>query len=139
MDDWVKACRNLGVADSGGRGRSRMTWRARLDRDMKDIGLKLGMAMNREKWRCGIMGERLTRISAEITGPCHTSCRSSILYFFFLCLFFIFAIDTGFLFFQFFPFSISIFLSFLSLFVYPFSISPFYISFGVTTCFLPFL
>ena len=43
-----------------------MTWRARLDGDVRDMGLRPGMAMDREKWRCGIMGERLTRISAEI-------------------------------------------------------------------------
>ena len=55
-DDWVNACRNLRVAGSRGRGRPRMTWRARLDGDMKDMGLRPGMAMDREKWRCGIMG-----------------------------------------------------------------------------------
>ena len=38
------------------RGNPRMTWRARLDEDMKDImGLRPGMATNQEKWRCGIM------------------------------------------------------------------------------------
>ena len=36
VDDWVSACRNLEVADRRGRGRPRMTWRARLDGDMKD-------------------------------------------------------------------------------------------------------
>ena len=56
VDDWVSACRNLEVAGSRGRGRSKMTWRARLDGDMKDMGLKLETAMDREKWRCGIMG-----------------------------------------------------------------------------------
>ena len=54
VDDWVSACRNLEVAGSRGRGRPRMTRRARLDGDMKDI-LRPEMAMNREKWRCGIM------------------------------------------------------------------------------------
>ena len=53
----MSACRNLEVAGSRGRGRPRMTWRARLDGDMKDMGLRpAGMAMDREKWRCGIMG-----------------------------------------------------------------------------------
>ena len=56
VDDWVSACRNLEVAGSRGTGRPRMTWRARLDGDMKEMGLKPGMAMDREKWRCGIMG-----------------------------------------------------------------------------------
>ena len=46
VDDWVSVCRNLEVAGSRGRGRSRMTWRARLDGDMKDMGLRPEMAMN---------------------------------------------------------------------------------------------
>ena len=33
-----------------------ITWRARLDGDMKDMGLRPEMAMDREKWRCGIIG-----------------------------------------------------------------------------------
>ena len=56
VDDWVSACRNLEVAGSRGRGRPRMAWRARLDGDMKDIELRPEMAMDREKWRCGIIG-----------------------------------------------------------------------------------
>ena len=51
----MSACRNLEVAGSRGRGRPRMTWRARLDGNIKDMGLRPGMAMDREKWRCGIM------------------------------------------------------------------------------------
>ena len=56
MDDWVSACRNLEMAGSRGRDRPRMTWRARLDGDMKERGLRPGIAMDRKKWRCGIMG-----------------------------------------------------------------------------------
>ena len=55
VDYRVSACRNLEVAGSRGMGRLRMTWRARLDGDMKDMGLRPEMAMDREKWRCGIM------------------------------------------------------------------------------------
>ena len=55
LDDWVSACRNLKVVGSRGRDRPTMTWRARMDGDMKDMGLRPGMAMDREKWRCGIM------------------------------------------------------------------------------------
>ena len=55
VDDWVSACRNLQVAGSRGRGRPRMTGRARLDGDMKDVGLRPEMAMDREKWRYGGM------------------------------------------------------------------------------------
>ena len=49
VDDLVSACRNLEVAGSRDRGRPRMIWRARLDEDMKDMGLKPEMAMDREK------------------------------------------------------------------------------------------
>ena len=55
VDDWGSACRNLKVAGSRGRGRPRMTWRARLDGDMKDTELRPGMAMDQAKWRCSIM------------------------------------------------------------------------------------
>ena len=53
--DWVSAFRNLEVAGSRGRGRPRMNWRARLDGDMKDIGIRPEMAMDREKWMRDIM------------------------------------------------------------------------------------
>ena len=43
VDDLASTCWNLEVAGSRSRGRPRMTWRARLDGDMKD------MAMDREK------------------------------------------------------------------------------------------
>ena len=66
VDDWVSACRNLEVAGRG-RGRPRMTWRARLDEDMKDMRLRSEMAMDREKGGVESWGERLTRISAETT------------------------------------------------------------------------
>ena len=53
--DWVSACRNFEVAGSRGRGRPRMNWRERLEGDMKEMGLKPELAMDREKWRCSIM------------------------------------------------------------------------------------
>ena len=56
VDDWVSACRNLKVAGSRGRSRPRVTWRVWLDGKVKDMGLRPGMAMDREKWRCGIIG-----------------------------------------------------------------------------------
>ena len=46
VDDWVSACRNLEVADSRGRGRPRMTWRARLDGDVHDMRAKARGARN---------------------------------------------------------------------------------------------
>ena len=55
LGDWVSACVNLEVACID-RGRPKTTWRARLDGDMNDMGLKPEISMDREKWRCGIMG-----------------------------------------------------------------------------------
>ena len=52
----MSACRNLEVGGNRGRGTPRVTWRARLDEDMKDMGPRPGMATDREKWRCRIMG-----------------------------------------------------------------------------------
>ena len=49
VDDWVSACRNLEVAGSRGRGNPRISWRARLDGNMKGMGLRPEMAMDREK------------------------------------------------------------------------------------------
>ena len=46
VDDWVSACRNLEVAGSRGRGRPRMTLRARLGGNMKDMRLRPEMAMD---------------------------------------------------------------------------------------------
>ena len=37
VNDWVSTCRNLEVTGNRGRGRPKMTWRARLDGDMKDM------------------------------------------------------------------------------------------------------
>ena len=58
VDDWVSACRNLEVAGSRGRGRPKMTWRARLNEDVKDMRLRPEMAIDREKMRCGILGKK---------------------------------------------------------------------------------
>ena len=63
----MSACRNFEVAGCSGRDRPRMTWRARLDRDMKDMGLSPEMAMDRRSGDVASWGERLTRISAKIT------------------------------------------------------------------------
>ena len=49
----MSACRNMEVAGSRGRGTPRMTWSARLDGDINDMGLRPGLVMDREKWRCG--------------------------------------------------------------------------------------
>ena len=53
VDVWVSACRTVEIASRRGRGKLK---KAHLDGDMKDMGLRPEMAMDREKWRCGIMG-----------------------------------------------------------------------------------
>ena len=54
MDDWVLAYRNLEVAGNRGRSRPRMTWRARLDGDMKNIKARDGNGPREvEMWHHG--------------------------------------------------------------------------------------
>jgi len=47
-NDWVSACRNLEVEGSRCKGGQRMTWGARLNRDMKERALTAEMAKDRE-------------------------------------------------------------------------------------------
>jgi hypothetical protein len=68
----VSAFRNLEVAGSRGSDRPRMTWRARLDGDMKGMELRPGMAMDLEKWNCGIMGRTSDQHKRE-NNECYTS------------------------------------------------------------------
>ena len=63
----MSACRNLKVAGSRGRGKPGMTWRPRLDGDMKDMGLRPGWQWTERSGDVASWGEHLTRISAEIT------------------------------------------------------------------------
>ena len=51
----MSSCRNFEVVGSRRKGRPKMTWRMRLDGDMRDGGLRPEMAMDREKWRSAIM------------------------------------------------------------------------------------
>src|SRR6187401_638600 len=50
-DDWVKKCTKVEVVGKVGRGRGRKTWLQCVNSDMKDLGLKVGEAQDRQLWR----------------------------------------------------------------------------------------
>ena len=56
-DDWVKKCTKVEVVGKVGRGRGRKTWLQCVNSDMKDLGLKVGEAQDRQLWRKKIFGE----------------------------------------------------------------------------------
>ena len=56
-DDWVKKCTKVEVVGKVGRGRGRKTWLQCVNSDMKDLGLKVGEAQDRQLWRRKIFGE----------------------------------------------------------------------------------
>ena len=53
------------VVGDRGRGRGRKTWMQCVEKDMRKLNLRREDAQDREVWRGGIMGNRLTRASAE--------------------------------------------------------------------------
>ena len=57
-DDWVKKCTKVEVVGKVGRGRGRKTWLQCVNiSDMKDLGLRVGEAQDRQLWRRKIFGE----------------------------------------------------------------------------------
>ena len=56
-DDSVKKCTKVEVVGKVGRGRGRKTWLQCVNSDMKDLGLKVGEAQDRQLWRRKIFGE----------------------------------------------------------------------------------
>ena len=56
-DDWVKKCTKVEVVGKVDRGRGRKTWLQRVNSDMKDLGLRVGEAQDRQLWRRKIFGE----------------------------------------------------------------------------------
>ena len=65
--NWVSQCREIKVEGSRGRGRSRKTWNECVVDDMRKIGVTREDAQDRAVWRSAIMGNRLTRASADNT------------------------------------------------------------------------
>ena len=57
-EDWVSKCRYLEV--DGARGRGKKTWSEYVGSDLKLFGLKREEAQDRDGWRRGIVGKRLT-------------------------------------------------------------------------------
>ena len=56
-DDWVNKCTKVEVVGKVGRGRGRKTWLQCVNSDMKDLGLRVGEAQDRQLWRRKIFGE----------------------------------------------------------------------------------
>ena len=59
-EDWVSKCRYLEVDGARGRGRGKKTWSECVGSDLKLFGLKREEAHDRDGWRRGILGKRLT-------------------------------------------------------------------------------
>ena len=68
-DEWVSACRHIVVESvkGRGRGRPRKTWRECVEEDMSKLKLGVKDTQDREVWRNGILGNRLTRAVARKT------------------------------------------------------------------------
>ena len=64
-NDWVKACQTLEIDGNRGKGRGKKTWRQCVDEDMKILKLNKKDTDNRMEWRSGLLGDRLTRASAD--------------------------------------------------------------------------
>ena len=63
--NWVSACREIEVEGSRGRGRGRKTWQECISEDMRRLGVRREEAQDRAVWRGAILGNRLTRASAD--------------------------------------------------------------------------
>ena len=50
-DDWVKKCTKVEVVGKVGRGRGRKTWLQCVNSDMKDLGLRVEEAQDRQLWK----------------------------------------------------------------------------------------
>ena len=61
----MSACREIEVDGSRGHGRGRKTWQECVKDDMKRFGLRREAAQDRAMWRNAIVGNRLTRASAD--------------------------------------------------------------------------
>ena len=62
-NNWVKKCTRMNVTGVVSRGAQRKTWRSCVERDMKAMGIKEGMAQDRCAWRNISWGP--TRASAD--------------------------------------------------------------------------
>jgi len=64
-EDWVSKCRILNVQGAGTRGRPRKAWKDCVEEDRHKLGLENVETTDRQKWRCGLLGNRLTRASMD--------------------------------------------------------------------------
>ena len=56
-DDWVKKCTKMEIVETVDRVRGRKTWLQCVNSDMKNLGLRVGEAQDRQLWRRKIFGE----------------------------------------------------------------------------------
>ena len=71
-DDWVKKCTKVEVVGKVGRGRGRKTWLQCVNSDMKDVGLRVEEAQDRQLWRTRrFLVKRLCRACMEKTDAKH--------------------------------------------------------------------
>ena len=63
--DWVSNCRRIEVEGEVCRGRGMNTWGGRIDQLIKENGLRLKMAVDRNSWRNGSAPGRPTRVGVQ--------------------------------------------------------------------------
>ena len=64
-DDWVSACKDLGVEGVKRKGMSRKLWEECVRNDLTSLDLKRDLALERERWRWCIYGNRPTHASMD--------------------------------------------------------------------------
>ena len=55
-EDWVRKCMDYEIDGKRPRGRPEKTWKDSVEKDMVARGLSRGDAMDRERWRAGVIG-----------------------------------------------------------------------------------
>ena len=69
---WIKKCTELKVTGKVGYGRPKKTWKEVVEKDMREVGLRRQDAMDRVKWRSGLMNIQVT---ANPGGPGKTAAK----------------------------------------------------------------
>jgi hypothetical protein len=58
--EWIKKCTELKITGQVGSGRPKKTWKEVVEKDMREVGLRRQDAMDRVKWRSGLMSIQVT-------------------------------------------------------------------------------
>ena len=64
-DEWISRCKNLECDGVRDRGQSKKTWEECSKKDLRDHGLKKEWALDRDRWRGLILGNRPTRVRVD--------------------------------------------------------------------------